>query len=129
MQIGEHASFIATIAKIYIGNNVMFGPYVTIRGGNHRIHVIGEYMCDVTEKLSENDEDVVIEDDVWIGTHVILLKGVRIGKGSVIGAGSVVTKSVPPYSIYTGSPALKIRPRFSESEIVEHKKRLLNKQV
>ncbi|CAG0905860.1 unnamed protein product, partial [Darwinula stevensoni] len=80
----------------------MFGPNVTIMGGNHNTSVIGAFMYDVREKLPENDQPVIIEDDVWVGTGVIILKGVTIGKGSIIAAGSVVTKSCKPYSILGG---------------------------
>ena len=48
---------------------------------------------------------VEIEDDVWLGAHVVVLDGVKIGRGSVIGACSLVTKDVPPYSIAYGVPA------------------------
>lgn len=53
--------------------------------------------------------DLIIEDDVWIGTNSIILKGVRIGKGSIIAAGSVVTKSTKPFHIYGGNPAKIIK--------------------
>ncbi|WP_352749458.1 DapH/DapD/GlmU-related protein [Mesorhizobium sp. M0185] len=49
-----------------------------------------------------------IEDSVFIGFNVIILKGVTIGKGSVVGAGSVVTKDVPPFSMVGGNPAKQI---------------------
>jgi len=52
---------------------------------------------------------VVIEDNVWLGANVIVLKGVTIGRNSVIGAGSVVSKSIPPNSVATGTPACMIR--------------------
>lgn len=70
----------------------MFGPNVTIRGGDHRIDVIGRNMVDIKEyeKLPENDKDVFIDGDVWIGCNVTILKGVHIGRRSVVGAGSVV---------------------------------------
>lgn len=48
---------------------------------------------------------VVVEDGVWIGARAIILPGVRIGRGSTVGAGSVVTKSVPPFSVAAGNPA------------------------
>ncbi|RME76557.1 MAG: acyltransferase [Chloroflexi bacterium] len=51
---------------------------------------------------------VVIEDDVWIGSHCIILKGVTIGHHSVVAAGSVVHRSVPPYSLVAGNPARRI---------------------
>ena len=48
---------------------------------------------------------MVLEDDVWLGTRVTVLRGVRIGRGSIIGAGSVVAKDIPPYSVAQGVPA------------------------
>ena len=61
---------------------------------------------------------VNIGNDLWIGTHAMILDGVSIGDGAVIGAGAVVTKDVPPYAIVGGVPAKIIRYRFSE-EIIE----------
>lgn len=58
---------------------------------------------------------VVIEDDVWIGARAIILKGVRIGRGSVIAAGAVVTKDVPPFTVAGGNPAKVIRNLQGES--------------
>ena len=124
--IGPEAFWLTSRAKIYVGNKVIFGPQVAIVTGNHRTDVIGSYMADVTEKLPENDQDVIIEDDVWIGMRAIILKGVTLGKGSVIAAGAIVTKNVPPYSIYIARD--KIYPRFSDEEIYQHE-RLLNKEI
>jgi acetyltransferase-like isoleucine patch superfamily enzyme len=121
VSIGTDSIFLSSNANIIIGNNVMFGPHVIIVTGNHRIDVVGEYMINVREKISENDQDVVIEDDVWIGAGVIILKGVTIGEGSVVGAGSVVTKNIPPYSISVGNKEHKVYQRFNEQQIVEHK--------
>lgn len=53
--------------------------------------------------------DVIIEDDVWIGTKSTILKGVRIGRGAVIASGSVVTQDVAPYTLVGGNPAREIR--------------------
>ena len=78
--IGANAYWISSEANIYIGNNVMFGPNVMISTGNHRYDVIGKYMIDVKEKRDKDDEDVVIEDDVWIGMGAIILKGVTVRK-------------------------------------------------
>lgn len=57
---------------------------------------------------------IIVGHDVWIGANAIVLSGVSIGTGAVVGAGSVVTKSIPPYEIWAGNPAKKIRDRFSE---------------
>ena len=53
---------------------------------------------------------VVIEDDVWIGTHAVILPGVTIGHGAVVGAGSVVTRDVAANAIVAGVPARIIQP-------------------
>lgn len=50
-----------------------------------------------------------MEDDVWIGSNVIILSGVRIGQGAVIGAGSIVSSDIPPYSIYCNGKVRKFR--------------------
>lgn len=123
--IGDGASFISGISKIIIEDYVMFGPNVTIRGGDHRIDVVGEYMFNVKVKLPENDMDVHIETDVWIGCNATILKGVNIGRGAVVAAGAVVTKNVIPYSIVAGNPARIIKMRFNEDQIKLHEK-LLN---
>ncbi len=126
--IGAHASFMCANAKILIGSQVMFGPHVTIRTGDHRADVIGEYMINIKEKLPENNKNVIVEDDVWIGCNVTILKGVTIGKGSIIGAGSVVTKDVPSYTYHVGVPGIKEWPRFNIEQIKEHE-RVLNEKL
>lgn len=56
----------------------------------------------------------VIGNDVWVGTGVIILRGVTIGHGAIIAANSVVTKDVPPYAVVAGSPASIIKYRIPE---------------
>ena len=93
---------------------MLFGPNVTIRGGIHPYYVVGRFIYDISEneKNPNDDADVTIEDDVWIGCNVTILKGVTIGRGAIVGAGSVVTKKVAPYTIVGGVPAKKINNRF-----------------
>lgn len=80
--------------KIHIGDNVMFGPFVTIHDHDH------VYKTKESMKTSGYiTKPIIIEDDVWIGGNVVILKGVTIGKGSVIAAGSIVTKDIPPHTI------------------------------
>jgi len=122
--IGPYAIFNSAISTIRIGSKVMFGPRVIIMGGDHRTDVLGAYMYDVGEKLPENDQDVILEDDVWIGAGALILKGVTIGCGTLVGAGSVVTKSIPPYSVAVGNPARVVRCRFTPEQIIEHEARL-----
>ena len=80
---------------------------------------------DSNDKLLENDAAVVIEDDVWTGANVTILKDVTIGRGSVVAAGAVVTKSCSPYSIIGGVPAKVLKMRYTQDEIIEHEKALI----
>lgn len=80
--------------KIEIGDNVMFGPFVTIHDHDHVYKTKGSM-----KTSGYVTKPIVIEDDVWVGGNVVILKGVTIGKGSVIAAGTVVTKEVPPYTV------------------------------
>lgn len=125
------------LAKTEVGRYCSIGAYVRTAVGNHPIrrcvstspslfstepaNGLSYYIDNnVSEYLFSNEKEgycVTIENDVWIGTGVVLLSGVTIHNGAVIGAGSVVTKDAEPYGIYAGNPAKKIGSRFSESEI------------
>lgn len=90
--IGSGCLLMCTDASIHIGDNVMFGPSVTVITGNHRIDCIGKYMFDVkvADKLPENDKPVVFVGDNWIGANATILKGVTIGEGAVVAAGAAI---------------------------------------
>lgn len=89
--------------EIFIGNNVMIAPNVTITVTGHPVH----------PNLRKNGEQfsfpVKIEDDVWIGSNVVILPGVTIGRNSVIGAGSIVTKDIPKNVVAVGNPCKVLR--------------------
>lgn len=85
--------------EINIGNNVIISEDVLIRDSDS--HII---LCENKEK--KNTGKIVIEDDVWIGAGVKILKGVTIGKGAVVSAGSIVTKDVPRNTLVAGVPAV-----------------------
>lgn len=114
VSIGDGALFLCSDSKIIIGNKVMFGPKVSVIGGDHNTTEIGKFMYDIHEKKPGDDLDVVFEDDIWVGTGAIILKGVRIGRGSIIAAGALVNKEVHPYTIVGGIPAKKISNRFQD---------------
>ena len=117
----KHTVIYCTEAPVTIGKNVIFGPRPTIISGDHRTDIPGRYITECTDKKPGSDLPIIIEDDVWIGANVTILKGVTIGKGSIIAAGSIVTKDIEPCTIAGGIPARKIRDRFAnESEKQSH---------
>ena len=120
--LGSNALIYSIHAKVYFGNHVITGPNLTIMTGDHRTDLVGRYIDSVSdkEKLPQNDSDVIIEDDVWIGVNVSVFKGVTIGRGSVIAGAATVVRDVPPYSIYINKDI--IYPRFTEEQIKEHEK-------
>ena len=133
VSIGANSTIFATRAHLYIGNKSFSGPNLTIMTGDHPFDIKGRYIADNRKvdiekegrNISKYDQDVVIEDDVWMGCNVTILKGVHIGRGSIVSAGSVVTKSFPPYSIIGGVPAKLLKCRWeSVVDIVEHEKQL-----
>lgn len=118
--IGPRALIYCTNSRVIFHKKVVVGPGLTIIAGNHNFSEVGKFICDQHTKRDEDDQDVIIESDVWIGCNVTILKGVTIGRGSIVAAGAVVTKSCPPYCIIGGVPAKVIKKRFTPDEIAKH---------
>lgn len=97
--------------------------------GNHA-RIVGTFVSDIREsnKPEGFDQDVVIEEDVWIGCNVTLLAGVNIGRGTTVAAGAVVAKSMPPYCICGGVPARFIKFYWTVDQILEHEVKLYVKK-
>jgi|WetSurMetagenome_2_1015567.scaffolds.fasta_scaffold74387_2 maltose O-acetyltransferase len=110
-EIGDNSGIgmCSYIGTVRIGRNVMIGEELAVISTNHEFSDVETPM---REQGFTGDRPVTIEDNVWIGTRVILLPGVRIGTGSIVGAGSVVTKDIPPYSVVVGNPACVVRSRI-----------------
>lgn len=102
---GSYNSFLAG-GNITIGNGVLMASNILITSENHSTNPeSNEYYMDQPLICA----DVTIDEGCWIGEKVCILPGVHIGKKSIIGAGSVVTKSIPDYSIAVGNPAKVIK--------------------
>ncbi len=86
---------------VIIGSNCQIATHVVIMDSD--FHGVAD------RETIEQPSPIIIEDDVWLATRAIVLKGVRIGKGAVVAAGSVVTKDVPPYTLVGGVPAKEIK--------------------
>lgn len=87
---------------IKVGDDVVIGPYVKIRDSDSHHFEYPGYEKKTTAPI-------IIENHVWIGLNVTILKGVTIGEGAVIAAGSVVTKNVPPHCLAGGNPVKVLR--------------------
>ena len=107
--------------KLKIGNFVSIADGVKfILGGNHNFQNFSTFPFNAfffRQSESYSKGDIVIYDDVWIGTNSLILSGLSIGQGAIIAAGSIVTKDVSPYSIVGGNPAKLIKFRFNEATI------------
>ena len=97
---------------ITIGNNVLFGPRVSVYTTNHALDPADRALGACIAK------PVVIGDNVWVGGGVTINPGVTIGSGSVIGSGSIVTKDVPPNTIAAGVPARILREITPEDRVL-----------
>ena len=104
--VGENSRIngvhISVCKEVRIGRNVRISPYVLILDSDH--HNVYEHFI-----KDEQGAAIVIEDNVWVASKAIILKGVRIGEGAVIAAGAVVTKDVAPYTLVGGVPAKLIK--------------------
>jgi acetyltransferase-like isoleucine patch superfamily enzyme len=113
ISIGDNNSYNSNVfigasgGVIIIGNNVLIGPNSVLRASDHRYS-----RAELIKNQGHVCGKIIIEDDVWLGANVVVLKDVIIRKGSIIGAGSVVTKSTEEYSINVGVPAKKISERI-----------------
>lgn len=114
LQIGSNSGIgiRCVTCAMKIGDNVMMGPDCVFLAHNHRFDRTDIPMC---QQGFTDGKPIVIGNDVWIGTRVIVMPGVHIGDHSIVGAGSIVTKDVPEWAIVGGSPAhiLKMRKAVS----------------
>lgn len=120
-EIGRFCS-IADNVKVIAGNHPT-QTYISTHPLFYSKHPKGNLKFRVIEDFEEysfaknSSRFVVIGNDVWIGSHSLIMNGVTIGNGAIIAAGSVVTKDVLPFSIVGGVPAKVIKYRFNEEEI------------
>ncbi|KGL60301.1 DapH/DapD/GlmU-related protein [Polaribacter sp. Hel1_33_49] len=100
--------FIQVRGRVIIGNNVIFGPNVSIFSENHNFEDISIPI----KNQGTTRMGVIIEDDVWLGSGSKVLDGVKIGHGSIIAAGAIVNHNVPPFSIVGGIPGKVLKYRM-----------------
>ncbi len=108
--------------RAFIGQNTYLGVFQPISIGASSLIGAYSYLISANHNFARRDvpirdqgfsgAPIVIDEDVWLGTHVVVLPGVHIGKGTIVAAGSVVNQDIPPFQIWGGAPArfLKERP-------------------
>lgn len=112
VSIGSRCAFnthvwISASCSILIGDDVIIGPYVSMRDCNHIYADTGRPI----RQQGNSCSGIIIGDDVWVAGHCVLTSGSRIGNGSVIAANAVVNKEVPPGEVWGGVPARFIKVR------------------
>ena len=117
-EFGDHL-IIGKFCAIASGTKFIMGP------ANHRISSVTTYPFHVFGGAWEENTpphldqlprkgDIVVGNDVWIGRESVIMPGVKIGDGAIVAAYSVVTRDIPPYTVFGGNPAAFIKPRFDE---------------
>lgn len=125
-EIGKnfYSNFNLTIldcAKVIIGNNVLIGPNVSIVTPIHPLRYQERNFRTKKDGSLYNYEyakPISIGDNCWIASNVTIIGGVQIGNGCVIGAGSVVSKSIPDFSLAVGNPCTPIR-KITDKDIID----------
>ncbi|MYK88113.1 MAG: acyltransferase, partial [Acidobacteria bacterium] len=114
IEIGAHANIgfnceIFSGARVRLGRNTLLAAYTYLVGGDH-CHDRTDVPVLHQERLARGIE---VEDNAWLGAHVVVADGVTIGRDAIIGAGAVVRRQIPPFSVAAGVPARVIRDRRS----------------
>ena len=129
-KLHSSSNIFCTRAKFIMKRNSGAGGGLTVVTGN-RLSIKGRWFLDVTDKDKDLhhgrksfDRDIVVNEDVWIGTNVTLLSGTIVGRGAILGSGVVCRNDIPPYTIVIGNPAKVVGFRFTPNEIIEHEKAL-----
>lgn len=110
----QNGIFVGT--RVVIGNNVFMASNCSLVGyPGHPIDPVARarHLPDTEDQIG----DIILEDDVWLATGVLVMPGVRIGRGTIVAAGSVVTKDLPPMSLAAGVPAVVKRHLDTSADV------------
>ncbi len=125
---GPSNVFASNNSVIEIGQFCAIGGFSAFYSGNHPLEervstfqTANGYYARLFNNFDKS-KSIKLGSDVWIGSHSVILAGVKVGNGAVVAAGAIVTKDVPDYAIVAGSPAKIIKYRFSDEIIQFFKK-------
>ncbi|MBN8215516.1 MAG: Vat family streptogramin A O-acetyltransferase [Spirochaetes bacterium] len=119
----------------FVGDKLILGKFCALargvrfimNGANHKMSGLSTFPFSIFGNGWEKVQpamadlpmrgDTVVGNDVWIGYEALIMPGVRIGNGAIVASRSTVVKAIPPYEIWGGNPAVKLRSRFAPEEV------------
>ena len=113
----SYVSGSSALLNVTVGRYTSIAQRVVIGTGIHPTNFVSLHPSLYPETNIEEFKQTIIGNDVWIGANATILDGISIGDGAIVGAGAVVTKDIPPYEIWGGVPAKKIKSRYSDDDI------------
>lgn len=130
--LDDYTKIQANSAILNYKGKFVFGKYsaasynlVAVPDGHQSTVGIPHYLLGGSH-VHDKVEDIVVEEDVWIGANVVLLGGAHLGRGSIIGAAATISRRtvVPPYAVMAGNPARIVAVKFSLEQIMKHEEKL-----
>jgi acetyltransferase-like isoleucine patch superfamily enzyme len=101
---------------VTIGDDIMFGPFCKILGGDHDLKFTENHIRYAPESVVENVQ-IVLENGVWVGANTTILSNAFIGEGAVVASGAIVNGYIPPYCIAFGVPAKRFKRRLGDEQL------------
>lgn len=123
-KIQTGCTILTVTGKFILKKYSVLASRCTIITGNHTPTIGIPFYNLSSSHINDKEADIIIEEDVWIGSNVTLLSGAYIKRGAVIGACSLVNKEIPPYAVAVGSPAKIIAVKFTKEQIIRHEMEL-----
>ena len=120
--IQDKTNFISNKGKLIVKKYTVISSGCLLIPGGHKLKVGLPFWVSAQHHIADQEDDIIIGEDCWIGAGSILLPGVKIGRGCVVGAGSVVTKDIPDYAVVAGIPARIIATKFSLEDVLSHER-------
>ena len=113
-------TFLSDTGKFIMKDHSIASTNLVIITGNHNRVLEHTLQESIANRLADKEKDIVLEEEVWLGTNVTLLPGITIGRGATVAAGSVVNRDLPPYTLCAGIPAKVKKVYWTEEQIIKH---------
>lgn len=120
--IMKNWTLLSDTGKFIMKEHCIASTNLVVITGNHNRLVEHTLQDSIANRLADEEKDVILENEVWLGTNVTLLPGITIGRGTTVAAGSVVNCDLPPYTLCAGIPAKVKKIYWTEEQIIKHEK-------